>query len=315
MNYRIASLIFVLLMSAAYAQLHLVRHEPAPTAQKLLQQARAAIGAINLQSLEAKGKIRRKVKYVEVSSPTDIEEKEKELTSKLKIEFVWPDKFRVREKGTQLNGLGYEFLSIVNDREAWVYPQPIVPSTPENRRVVSVEDAEQNVLRQAQMARANVSRFTLSCLLSSWPTWPVEFNYAGRIQTEAGINEVLSVRFTDGFKTLLLLDPKTYLPTMLNETIVVPQRVIVIPTGFGFDRRYNRVIMMKVREERQARTKPPQPVSIQMRLSDRRLVNGLNLPHRITTYHNGQEVETIEIDEFEINQPINPKKFEEKRPS
>ncbi len=315
MHYQIASFIFVVLLSvAAAAQLHAVRHDPIPHTQQLLQQARTAIGAINLQSLSGKGKVRRKVKYVEVSSPTEIEEKEKELTSKLKIEFVWPDKFRVREKGTQLNGQSYEFISIVNDREAWVYPQPIVPSTPENRRVVRVEDAEQNLLRQAQTARANVSRFTLSCLLSSWATWPVEFNYAGRIQTEAGVNEVLSVRDTEGFKTLLLLDPKTYLPTMLNETIVIPQRVLVIPTGFGFDRRFNRAIIMKAREERQARSKPSQPVSIQMRLSDRRLVNGLNLPHRITTYHNGQEVETIEFDEFEINQPIDLKKFEEKRP-
>ena len=57
----------------------------------------------------------------------------------------------------------------------------------------------------------------LSCLLSSWPTWPVEFNYAGLIHTEAGINEVLSVRDAEGFKTLMLLDPATHLPTMLNE--------------------------------------------------------------------------------------------------
>jgi outer membrane lipoprotein-sorting protein len=315
-KYRLACLSFVVLMSAAYAQLHAARHDPAtaPTTQQLLQRARAAIGAMNLQSLEVTGKVRRKVKYIEVSSPTKIEEKEKELTSKLKIEFVWPNKFRVREKGTQLNGLGYEFLSIVNDREAWVYPQPIVPSTPENRRVVSVEDAEQNLIRQMQMARANVSRFTVSWLLSSWPTWPLEFNYAGRINTEAGVNEVLSVRDSDGYKTLLLLDPNTHLPTMLNETIVMPQRITVVPTGFGFDRRYNRAILMRAREERMARAKPPQPVSIQMRLSDRRLVNGISLPHRITTYHNGIEVETIELDDFEINQPINPKKFEEKRP-
>lgn len=314
MNYRIASFIFVVLMSAAYAQLHAVRHDPAPHTQQLLQQARTAIGAMNLQSLSAKGKVRRRVKYVEVSSLTKVEEKEKELTSKLRLEFVWPNKFRVREKGTQLNGLGYEFLSIVNDREAWVYPQPVVPSTPENRRVVSVEDAEQTMIRQAQIARANVSRFTLSWLLSSWPTWPMEFNYAGRINTEGGSNDVLSIRDREGFKTLLLLDPQTHLPTMLNETIVLPQRIPVIPTGFGFDRRYNRALMTKAREERQARTKPAQPVSIQMRLSERRLIDGLNLPHRITTYHNGLEVETIEFDEIEINQPIHPKKFEEKRP-
>lgn len=313
-NYRVASLIVVLLMSAAHAQVHAVRHDPVSPAQRLVQQARAAIGAEQVQSLSAKGKVRRKVKYIEVSSLTKIEEKEKELTSKLRLEFIWPDKFRVREKGTQINGLGYEFLSIVNNRESWVYPQPVVPSTSEDRRVVSVEDAEQNLLRQAQMARANVSRFTLSWLLSTWPAWPLEFAYAGRINTEAGTNEVLSVRDAEGFKTLLLLDPNNYLPTMLNETIVMPQRVMVLPTGFGFDRRYNRALIMKAREERQSRAKPPQPVSIQMRLSDRRLINGLNLPHRITTYHNGLEVETIEFDDIEINQPINPKKFEEKRP-
>ncbi|HEX4946157.1 MAG TPA: hypothetical protein VFZ34_05820, partial [Blastocatellia bacterium] len=232
MNYRVASFLFVLLLSAAYAQIHVVRHDPTPHTQRILQQARAAIGAINLQSLEAKGKVRRRVKYVEVASLTEVEEKEKELTSKLKIEFVWPDKFRVREKGTQLNGMSYELLSIVNDHEAWIYPQPVVPSTPENRRVVSVEDAEQNLIRQAQLARINVARYTLGCLLSAWPTWPVEFNYAGRINTEAGINEVLAVSYNDGFKTLLLLDPNTYLPTMLNETIVMPQRITVIPTGF-----------------------------------------------------------------------------------
>jgi hypothetical protein len=313
-KYCIACLISMFLIVAVYAQLHTVNHDPTTHTQKLMQQARAAIGAINLQSFAAKGKVRRQVKYVEVSSPKDVEEKEKELTSSLKIEFDWPDKFRVREKGSLVNGQGYEFLSIVNGKEAWVHPQPIVPSSPENRRVVSVEDAEQNLIRQTQMARANVLRFTLSCLLTSWPTWPLEFTYAGKIQTEAGLNEVLAARDADGYTTLVLLDPQSYLPTMFNETLVVPQRVTVIPSGFGFDRRYNRAIMMKVREERAARFKPAQAVSIQMRLSDRRIVNGLNLPHRITTYHNGQEVETIEFDKFEINQEINPKKFEENRP-
>ena len=225
MKYRVACLSFVVLMSAAYAQLHAVRHDPASATQQLLQQARTAIGAINLQSLEVTGKVRRKVKYIEVASPTKIEEKEKELTSKLKIEFVWPNKFRVREKGTQLNGLGYEFLSIVNDREAWVYPQPIVPSTPDNRRVVSVEDAEQNLIRQTHLARANVSRFTVSWLLSSWPTWPLEFNYAGRINTEAGVNEVLSVRDGDGYKTLLLLELYKPLFHHLFISIVVGQQL------------------------------------------------------------------------------------------
>lgn len=314
MQYRIVSVILFFLLSAAFAQVPVVDRDPTLHTQQLLQQARHSIGNPNLQSFSARAKVRRKVKYVEVTSPTEVEEKEKELTSKLKIEFVWPDKFRVREKGTQINGMGYEFTAIVNGTEAWIHPLPVVPSTPENRRVVSVEDAQQNLLRQAQTARANISRFTLSWFLSSWSTWPVEFAFAGRINTEAGVNDVLSVRDADGYKLLLLLDPTTRLPVMLNETLVMPQRVTVIPTGFGFDRRYNRAIFMKAREERTARFKPAQPISIQLRLSERRNIGGLNLPHRFTTYHNGQQVEEIEFDDIKLNPPIHPKKFEENRP-
>lgn len=314
MNIRIVFAILVALLSVAAAQIPVVHRDP-PRTEELLQRARAAIGDVRtLQSLEVKGTVRRRVKYVEVSSPTEVEEKEKTLTSKLRVEFQFPDKFRIREKGSQINGLGYELTAIVNNREAWLYPPPIVPSTPENRRVVSVEEAEQNLIRQAQTARANISRFTLGWLLSSFSALPWEFSYAGRITAEGGTNDVLTVRDLDGYKLLLLLDPQTYLPTMLNETIVMPQRTTVIPTGFGFDRRFNRAIFARAREERMARIKPPQAVSVQMRLLDRRNVGGLNLPHRITTYYNGQEVEEIEFHEFTFNRPINPKKFEENRP-
>lgn len=315
MKARIVLAILVVFLSVAWAQIPVVHREPNPGTQELLQKARVAIGGtLTLQSLSVKGQVRRKVKYLEVSSPTEVTEKEKTLTSKLHMDFQFPDKFRIREKGTHLNGMSYELVAIVNDREAWLYPQPIVPSTPENRRVVSVEDAEQNFRKQAQTARANISRYTLGWLLTSASTLPLEFNYAGRITSEVGTNEVLTVRDVDGYKLLLLLDPQTHLPTMLNETVVLPQRVTVLPTGFGFDRRFNRAIFARAREERQARSKPPQAISVQMRLSDRRNIGGLNLPHRITTYYNGQEVEDIEFQEFILNRPIDPKKFAENRP-
>ncbi len=315
MKIRIAFVILIVFLPVVLAQIPVVNREPANRAQELLLQARAAIGdATALQSLMAKGTVRRKVKYVEVSSPTDVEEKEKTLTSKLRVEFQFPDKFRVREKGSHLNGLSYELVAIVNQGEAWLHPLPIVPSTPENRRVVSVEEAEQSLIRQAQTARANVSRFTLGWLLNSFSPQPLVFAYAGRIPAEGGPNEVLTVRNMEGYKLLLLLDPQTHLPTMLNETTVMPQRITVMPTGFGFDRRFNRAIFARAREERQARTKPAQVISVQVKLSERRNVGGLNLPHRLTTYYNGQEVEEIEFHEFILNRPIDPKKFEENRP-
>ncbi|MFN7926719.1 MAG: hypothetical protein U0Y68_02045 [Blastocatellia bacterium] len=305
----------LVLLSAAGAQILVVDRDAHPRVEDLLQRGRAAIGnTVTVQSLTAKGTVRRNLKYVEVSSPNDIEEKEKTLRSKLRVEFLFPDKFRIREKGSQLNGIGYERTTTVNAHEAWLHPQPIVPSTPENRRVVSVEDAQQNLIKQAQTARANVTRLMLGWLLNSSASLPVEFAYAGRIASEVGANDVLSVRDEDGYKLLLLLDPQTHLPTMVNETLILPQRTMVLPTGFGFDRRFNRAILTRAREERLARSKAPQAISVQMRLSDRRNVGGLNLPHRITTYHNGQIVEEIEIHEFILNHPLDPKKFEENRP-
>ena len=43
--------------------------------------------------------------------------------------------------------------------------------------------------------------------------------------------------------------------------------------------------------------------------SDRRPVNGVMLPFHITTTLNGEVFEDLTINEFEINRPINPKRF------
>lgn len=314
MRLAIAVILWGILASGS-AQIKVVEHNANAQAQALLAQARSAIGNTNIQTLSVKGKIRRFIKYVEVASLTKVNEKEKTLTSKIEFDFSFPDKFRLKQKISQLNGFNYDFYSITNGKESWVYPQPVAPSVRGNRNIVNVEDAEKSLLQQEQIARSNLGRFTLIWLLQSLPAWPFEFSYVGKASAENAFSDVLLIRDTDGVKSLLLLDQQTHLPTVLNETVIAPQFIPVIPTGFGFDRRFNRALIARVREERQARMKPPQPISVQMRLSERRVVGGLNLPHRITTLHNGVPVEEVEFDEFEINRPINPNKFEEKRPA
>ncbi len=311
----VIAVILLGVLASSSAQIQVAEHNAKAQAQALLLQARRAIGNTNIHSLSVKGKVRRIIKYVEVASLTKVVEKEKTLTSKVEFDFSFPDKFRLKQRISPLNGFSYDFYSIANGKESWVYPQPAAPSLRGNRNIVSVEDAEKSLLQQEQMARSNLGRFTLIWLLQSLPAWPFEFSYLGKASAENAFNDVMVVRDTEGVKTILLLDQQTHLPTLLNETIIAPQIIPVIPTGFGFDRRFNRALIMRVREERQARLKPPQPISIQMRLSDRRIVAGLNLPHRITTLHNGVLVEEVEFEEFEINRPINPNKFEEKRPA
>jgi hypothetical protein len=65
----------------------------------------------------------------------------------------------------------------------------------------------------------------------------------------------------------------------------------------------------RARAERKARTKPPQPCELLIRFSDRRPVNGALLPFRATITLNGEVIEEMTMSEFEINRPINMKKF------
>ena len=310
-----ALIIWLALIVTASAQPRSVERDARSHAQTLLNQARAALGNTNIHTLSAVGKVHRPTKYVVVSGPDKIQEKQKTLNSKVEFDFEFPDKFRLREKGTTIYDTSFDFLQIINGKETWVYPIPVAPSTRDNRRVVNADEVEQNLNRQLQAVRISLSRFTLGWLLQSLPGWPFEFSYGGIDSTEAGTPDVISVRDTEGFKTLLTLDRQTHRPLALMETLVMPQREIVLVSVASFDRRYTRATFVRARQERQARTKAPQPVSLEMRFSDHRLVNGLLLPHRITTYHNGQVVEEIQFSEFAINRSINPKKFAEKKPN
>ncbi len=305
-------IIWLILMTSASAQP--ASQDAKSYALTLLNQARAALGDTNIQTLSASGKIRRPTKYAVVTAPDKVQEKQKTLISKVEFDFEFPDKFRLREKGHTIYDTSFDSLQIINSKETWVYPIPVAPSTPDNRRVVNADEVEQNLARQLQAVKVSISRFTLGWLLRSLPSWPFEFNYGGIDSTEVGTPDVITAQDSDGYKTLLTLDRQTHLPLALIETIVAPHREPVLVSVGSFDRRYTRATFARARQERIARAKPPQPVAVEMRMSEHRIVNGLKLPTKILTFHNGQLVEEIEITNFAINRSINPQKFEEKRP-
>ncbi len=289
-------------------------HDAKTHAMTLLNQARAVLGNTNIQTLSASGKVRRPTKYALVTAPDKVQEKQKILTSKVEFDFEFPDKFRLREKGNTIYDTNFDFLQIINGKETWVHPIPVAPSTQDNRRVVDANEVEKNLAKQLQAVKVSISRFTLAWLLRSLPGWPFEFSYGGIDSTEVGTPDVIAVRDSDGYKTLMTLDRQTHLPLALLETIVAPHREPVIVSVASFDRRFTRATFLRARQERIARAKPPQPVSVEMRMSEHRIVNGLKLPTKISTFHNGQLVEEIEFTNFAVNRPIDPEKFEDKRP-
>lgn len=283
-------------------------------AKELIRLARRSIGgeeAISrLQTLTASCKYNRFVKYISVQSPKKIEEKQKALSGKMEFEFSLPDKFRRHVTGERLRGFGYSYSQVVNGAEGWRDPPTRPVSSYRDRRVVDVSDVEKTAFRQATSAKQELTYFSIGWLMGALPGYPLETRYLGTYQLGQDKTHAISAEGESGFLFIVLLDSKSYTPLALSISFVeeIQPTIIVEAPGF-FDRRYMQETFARARAERRARTAPPQPYELLIRFSDRRLVNGLLLPFRVTTTLNGDVIEEMTINEFEVNRPINPKKF------
>jgi hypothetical protein len=283
-------------------------------AMELIKLARAAIGGeealSSIRTIRASGKYNRFVKYFSVQSPKKVEEKLKALPGKMVFEFALPDKFRRRVSGARLRGFGYSFAQVVSGAEAWRDPPTGPISSHRDRRVIDVGDVERTAFIQETSAKQELSYFSLGWLALSLPGYPLEMSYLGLYQIEAENAHAISASGASGFRFTLLLDTKTYAPVALAISFVEEiQPTVLVETAGFLSRRYMQETFARARSERKARTKPPQPYEILIRFSDRRPVNGAMLPFRVTTKLNGELIEEMTMSEFEINRPVNLKKF------
>ncbi len=286
----------------------------AARAKELIARARAAIGGeaviSRIQTITASARYRRFIKYLSVQSPTKVVEKERTLSGKMKFEFALPDKFRRRVTGETLRGFGYSFAQIINGDKAWRDP-PLRPiSSQSDRRVIDVDDVERTEFLQATGAKQELTYYSMGWLLQPLPAYPLETTYVGMIQTGAIREHAIIAQGQSGFRIFVLLDANSRLPAAITISFVedIQQTVLVESAGF-FDRRFMQETFARARAERRARANQPKPYEMTMRFSDHRLVDGINLPHRVTTTLNGQVIEDLTISDFEINRPINPKRF------
>jgi hypothetical protein len=281
----------------------------------LIKLARAAIGGeevLNrIQTITATGKYNRFVKYLSVQSPKKVEEKRKALPGKMEFEFALPDKFRRRVTGGTLQGFGYSFAQVVNGEQAWRDPPTGPISSHRDSRVIDVDDVERTAFIHATSAKQELSYFSIGWLMLTLPGYPLEMRYLGLYRIDAENAHAISAEGASGFRLTLLLDAKTYAPMGLAISFVEEiQPVVLVEAAVFFNRRlFMQETFARARAERKARTKPPQPYELLIRFSDRRPVNGAMLPFRVTTTLNGEVIEEMTMSEFEINRPINLKKF------
>ena len=153
---------------------------------------------------------------------------------------------------------------------------------------------------QLRNRRAEVSRLLLALLLTT--DSPVA--WIGTAQSPEGTADVLEVKSSDGTATRLFLDSTTHVPLMMTwngggqrggrggqggfrgAPAQEPQAGAAVDAAQG-------------RRGRGAGGAPP--ATLEMHLSDYKVVNGVKLPHLITRGTNGQTAEEWTIKSYKIN--------------
>lgn len=311
-----AGLVVMVLVSAAATQSAQIKADSAARSRELLRQSREAAGLEliggGVQVLAFKARTERFVRYFSVQSPTKVVENEKTLSGRIEAEFWLPDKFRLKTKSDTLSGFDVSYTQVLNGDLVWRDPPMTVRSFGSDRRIIDVDDVERTMLMQTRTAKQQIALYTLGWLLQTPSSVQVEMSYGGVFDLEGQKCEAIIVEGQEGFRNILLLDQKTRLLAGLAIVFFDATRETVIVEVAALDRRFIRDTYMRARQERMARTKPAQRHEIMWRFLDHSTIGGVTLPHRVKITLDGRPVEEVSINEYKINQPINPKRFEGK---
>ena len=282
-------------------------------AQELLAQARAAVGGENvlagIKSIAATARSRSFVRYVLVKSPTQVEEREKVLKGKMKIEFLLPDKSRRVVSSSTLWGLRDTYTEVTNGTRAWRDPPLTAASSRRERHVIDVSDFEQSLAYQAQTARHNLEIYSLTWLLQAPPNLALEYRYIGFLTVDGTRVDTIEVTSSDKFKSYFLFDEKTHLPVgfVMNFVATIEDPVLIVPSPF--DSRYRARLVAKARQEIASRSRPPWRFSVFVRFSDHHRIGGLLLPYRMTVTVDKRLYEEWKFSRFSVNGSLNPKNY------
>lgn len=173
--------------------------------------------------------------------------------------------------------------------------------TSENGQTTDLKDkkvvvkVEENAAQGGQQFRQNeLLRTTLSLLLTAPEGLDITYKYIGEGNVDGNLVEIVEA-VSAGTTIKLFLDKSTSLPRMVSYQGIQPTFVFKVkanevkPDGNGEVKVFTREMPA------------PQPVEIQVKYSDYRSVNGLQLPFKWTQTAGGKADETVEITSYEVN--------------
>ena len=274
--------------------------DAAAKAQELIAKARVALGGEklkSLQSLSAEGNYRRNLGGIEMSG-------------ELVIEMALPDKMLKAETMRPFGDLEINHLEAINGDNVWEDQQQSGGGSGMIviRRGGSNTDPHRAQEMMKNGIRADFARLSLGMLLTTAPSFPVQYSYAGEAESPDGKADVLDVKGANNFYVRLFLDQKTHRPLMITYKGKKP-RVIQQTSADGPPPEHE--LDKQIKESEAEAAKSPD-VEFQVRFAEYKDVSGISLPHRIFKGIENDTNEEIEFTKYKINPQLKPEKFVKK---
>ncbi len=273
-------------------------------AQQLLAQAREALGdkkaTSAVTSLSATASVRRVAKMFN-----------REIPSEVQLDLLLPDKYR-RSESMNMGVMTVELTVAMNgdklfyDDGGMAKMAGVDPMANETQRQETLKGLRQDLFRL----------FTV-WLFTPPSQAPFTVSYAGVAEAPDGKADVLEVKGPDEVSLRLFLDTTTHrllMATQQTKTVDAAQ-VKALTEKMTKDMMASgganpAELGKQIRDE--IAKLPKKDVTVEMHFSDYKAVNGVLLPHHMTTDVPDQVQEEWTISSFKVNPTLKPERFEKK---
>lgn len=269
-------------------------------AQEVLTRAKQALGseaALNsVTSLAVKATVR-----------TVLTTAGREISSDVQVELLLPDKIR-KSQVVSFGGISLEVITGLSGERVFVDDGGMsaaagVDPLSGPRRATTLRNLRQENLRLQTV-----------WLLSPPRGAPFTITYAGEAEAPDGKADVLDVSGPDAFSLRLFLDKRTHRLLMATFPVEIPamdKTQIQEAAKKAAAENPNPRDAAKAHAELLQRA-PRKTVSVQMRFSDYRKVDGIWCPHEMTIDMEGQSHEEWKVASYKLNPPLKPERFEKR---
>jgi len=241
----------------------------------------------------------------------------RDAAGELDLDVALPDKMRREESISMAGGPSFTMIMGLSGARAWMGTEGAAGGrgfgggrgggprgeadtrSPADRKAMEEE-------RRAAMGRrlqAELARLRLALLAD--PGDGASVTYAGAAESPDGRADVLDVTSASGTSARLFLDETTHVPLMVTYQETMPARRFRRPMpAEGIDRAETPAPVASPSEAE------PRTAEVTLFLSDRRAVDGVQLPYHVSRAVNGNVVEEWDVTRWRVNPAFKPERFE-----